>query len=411
MSEQNQTLDSFVERAKQFHSRTQFIDGHNDLPYAYHAKADGLLSGIDLGQSQPELHTDISRLREGGVGGQFWVAYAPAWLPEEMYVQRTIGDIDFIHNMVHRYPETFQLALTADEVESAFQSNKIASLIGVEGGHSISNSLGVLRMLYGLGVRYMTITHFSNTRWADSATDTPQHDGLTDFGREVVREMNRLGMLVDLSHVAAKTMHDVLEVSEAPVIFSHSSARGLTNHSRNVPDDVLSRVSENMGVVMVAFPNAFVNGDACSHWYKRDAERKRLQSGSGLSDRNLSSTDAFQSDLVDEEMASWEKNHPAPPGSLMDVADHIDYIKEKIGVDHIGIGSDFDGMSDTPVGLENVSKYPMLTAEMMRRGYADEEISKIFSLNILRVMRQTESVSGALKLKRGPSEARIEDLD
>lgn len=389
-----------VQRARELHSQSQFIDGHNDLPYAFQAKAEGVLSRFDLSQPQPQLDTDIARLREGGVGGQFWVAYPPASLPESEYVQRTLTDIDFIRNMVSRYPETFELALTADEAEAAFQIGKIASLIGIEGGHAIVNSLGVLRMFYSLGVRYMTMTHFSNTRWADSATDTPTANGLTEFGREVVREMNRLGMLVDLSHVSPATMHDALDVAEAPVIFSHSSARGLTDHSRNVPDDVLKRLPANDGVVMVAFPNAFVNKGACDHWYRRDTEKKRLQTLPGSTEEG-----------VGKEMARWEEVDPAPPGKLSDVADHIDYINSKIGVDHIGIGADFDGMPDAPDGLEDVSKYPMLTAELVRREYSDEDILKIMGRNVLRALRGTEAAAQRLHQIRGPSEARIEDLD
>ena len=400
MSNLDQPVSSSIDRAKELHRQGQFIDGHNDLPYAFQNKAGGVLSRFDLSQPQPQLDTDIARLREGGVGGQFWVAYPPASLPEGEYVQRTLDDIDFIHNMVRRYPETFQLALTADESEAAFQDGRIASLIGIEGGHAIVDSLGVLRMFFSLGVRYMTMTHFSNTNWADSATDTPVANGLTEFGREVVREMNRLGMLVDLSHVSPDTMHDALDAAEAPVIFSHSSARGLTDHSRNVPDDVLERLPENDGVVMVAFPNAFVNKDACDHWYRRDTERKRLSGLPGSTE-----------EAVDEEMARWEEADPPPPGKLTDVADHIDYIISKIGVDYVGIGSDFDGMPDAPDGLEDVSKYPMLTAELVRREYSDEDIAKILGRNVLRALRGSESAAKRLQGERGPSEARIEDLD
>ncbi|MCH8205544.1 MAG: dipeptidase [Chloroflexi bacterium] len=400
MSNLDQSESSSLQRARELHRQGQFIDGHNDLPYAFRNKAEGLLSRFDLGQHQPELHTDIARLREGGVGGQFWVAYAPAWLPEGEYVQRTMDEIDFIHNMIRRYPETFELALTADDAGRAFQAGKIASLIGVEGGHSIVDSLGVLRTYYRLGVRYMTMTHFDNTNWADSATDTPVANGLTEFGREVVREMNRLGMLVDLSHVSPETMHDTLNEAEAPVIFSHSSARGLTDHSRNVPDDVLTRLPENGGVVMVAFPNAFINKEACDHWYRRDTERKRLEALPGSTE-----------EAVDQEIAGWEEANPAPPGTLTEVADHIDHIRDRIGVDYIGIGSDFDGMSDTPDGLEDVSKYPMLTAELVRREYSDEDILKIMGRNVLRALRGAEAVAQRLQQERGPSEARIEDLD
>ena len=399
MSNLDQPVSSSIDRARELHRQGQFIDGHNDLPYALH-DPDGVLSTVDLSKPQPQLDTDIGRLREGGVGGQFWVAYPPATLPEGEYVQRTLDDIDFIHNMVRRYPETFQLALSADEAERAFKAGRIASLIGIEGGHAIVDSLGVLRMFYRLGVRYLTMTHFSNTRWADSATDTPVANGLTEFGREVVREMNRLGMLVDLSHVSPETMHDALDVAEAPVIFSHSSARGLTDHSRNVPDDVLQRLPENGGVVMVAFPNAFVSKEACDHWYRRDTERKRQEALPGSTKEG-----------VDEEMARWEEADPPPPGKLADVADHIDYISSKSGVDHIGIGSDFDGMPDAPDGLEDVSKYPMLTAELVRREYSDEDILKIMGRNVLRALSGAESVSARLQKERRPSEARIEDLD
>ena len=393
MSELNEGTTHLIEHAKALHQRVPLIDGHNDLPWQLRAKANRALSKVDISQPQPELHTDIPRLREGGVGGQFWSVYVSTSLKGEEYVQATLEQIDVVHNLIRRYPETFQLALTADEVEGAFHSGKAASLIGVEGGHCIGGSLAALRMFYRLGARYMTLTHNKSIPWADSCTDSPRANGLTQFGREVVREMNRLGMLVDLSHVSAETMHASLDTAQAPVVFSHSSARALTGHPRNVPDDVLKRLSQNDGVVMVTFVPGFVSQDV----YKWELEREGFK---GLTNSTVEPTAGA--------MKQWDEANPRPRATVTDVADHIDHIRGVVGVDHIGIGSDFDGVTSVPQGLEDVSKFPMLTAELIRREYSDEDILKILGGNVLRVMRQVEAAAQRLQGAHGPSEALLE---
>ena len=396
MSEMNEGTARLIEHAKALHQRVPLIDGHNDLPWQLRARANRALSKMDISQPQPELHTDIPRLREGGVGGQFWSVYVSTSLKRGEYVQATLEQIDVVHNLIRRYPETFQLALTADEVEGAFHSGKIASLIGVEGGHCIGGSLAALRMFYRLGARYMTLTHFKSIPWADSCTDSPQAHGLTQFGREVVGEMNRLGMLVDLSHVSAETMHASLDTAQAPVVFSHSSARALTSIPRNVPDDVLRRLSDNGGVIMVTFVPAFVSQDV----HKWELEREGLKIMTNSTGGSVS-----------EEMKRWDEANPRPRATVTDVADHIDHIRGVVGIDHIGIGGDFDGVTSVPQGLEDVSKYPMLTAELIRREYRDEDIMKILGRNVLRVMRQVEAAAQQLQQTHGPSEALLEEKD
>ena len=392
--------NSEIQRARALHDKIPLIDGHNDLPWQYRKVADNALSKIDIAQHQPGLHTDIPRLREGGVGGQFWSVYIPQALPKGEHVRATMEQIDVVYNMLRQWPDTFQLSLTADDVEAAFDSGKIGSLIGIEGGHSIDNSLGALRMFHRLGARYMTLTHFKNVDWADSCTDDPKVDGLSQFGREVVREMNRLGMLVDLSHVHADTMRAALDTSDAPVVFSHSSARAITGHPRNVPDDVLERVKENNGVVMVSFVPGFVSQQTYEHGLARDAEKARLEAQSDSSDES-----------VEAGLGAWDADNPEPRATVSDIADHIDRIREKAGIDHIGIGSDYDGITSVPEGLEDVSKYPVLTAELLRREYSEEDILKILGRNILRLMRAVENAATRIQQDRGPSEASIEDLD
>ena len=392
--------NSEIQRARALHDKIPLIDGHNDLPWQYRKVADNALSKIDIAQHQPGLHTDIPRLREGGVGGQFWSVYIPQALPKGEHVRATMEQIDVVYNMLRQWPDTFQLSLTADDVEAAFDSGKIGSLIGIEGGHSIDNSLGALRMFHRLGARYMTLTHFKNVDWADSCTDKPKVDGLSQFGREVVREMNRLGMLVDLSHVHADTMRAALDTSDAPIVFSHSSARAITGHPRNVPDDVLERVKENDGVVMVSFVPGFVSQQTYEHGLARDAEKARLEAQSDSSDES-----------VEAGLKAWDADNPEPRATVSDIADHIDRIREKAGIDHIGIGSDFDGITSVPEGLEDVSKYPVLTAELLRREYSEEDILKILGGNILRLMRAVENAATRIQQERGPSEASIEDLD
>ena len=387
-------------RARGLHKKGPLIDGHNDLPWQYRQRASRALSKIDVARNQPDLHTDIPRLREGGVGGQFWSVFVSTDLPPAEFVQATVEQIDIVYNLLRRYPETFQLALTANDVDAAFEAGKIASLIGMEGGHSIGSSLATLRMFYRLGARYMTLTHSKNVPWADSGTDAPRANGLTQFGREVVREMNRLGMLVDLSHVSAETMHDALDATEAPIIFSHSSARAITAHPRNAPDDVLRRLPDNRGVIMATFVPSFVSGEVYQHSQRRDSESARLEGLQGSSETSVA-----------DGIRQWDEANPEPRATMKDVADHIDHIRSVVGIDHIGIGADFDGVARVPIGLEDVSKYPLLTAELVRREYEDEDILKILGGNVLRVMREVEAKAESLRRDRAPSEALIEDAD
>jgi membrane dipeptidase len=379
-------------RARALARRSPLIDGHNDYPLALREKAQRDLSKLDISKPQPAIMTDIPRLRQGGVGAQFWSVYVPVELTGQTAVTATLEQIDIVHQMMRRYPETFELALTADDVERIFKKGKIASLIGMEGGHSIDNSLAALRMFNRLGARYMTLTHAKNTAWADSSTDTPSSGGLSPFGEEVVREMNWLGMLVDLSHVSPDTMEDAIRVSRAPVIFSHSSARALTDVPRDVPDSVLQLLRANGGVVMVTFVPGFLS-TAVAEWNKlQTAEQTRL-------------TQLFPADAakVTEGVKAWTAANPAPRATIADAADHIDHIRQVAGIDHIGLGGDFDGIESVVLGLEDVSTYPALLAELLRRGYKDEDITKIMGKNILRVMRQVEKVSATLHAERGPS--------
>jgi membrane dipeptidase len=384
--------------------KVPLIDGHNDLAWELRELTGNRLGRIDLAAGTATLEdptqTDIPRLRAGMVGGQFWSVYVPADRAGAEAVQVLFEQIDVVHRMVARYPAVFAMAGAAAEVERAHKQGRIACLIGIEGGHSINDSLAVLRLAYAAGARYMTLTHFDNNRWADSATDKAIHGGLTAFGREVVREMNRLGMLVDLSHVAPNTMTDALETTAAPVIFSHSSARALSDHPRNVPDDVLRRIPANGGVVMVTFVQAFVS----------EATRKVQQPGEDEW-RRLSALYPNDRKRVGDEMRAWHEQHPAPRATLAQVADHIDHIRKVAGVDHVGIGSDFDGLSKGPLGLEDVSCYPALLAELARRGWTEGELGKLAGGNVLRVMRRAEAVAARLQQERSPSEAHIEDLD
>jgi membrane dipeptidase len=347
-------------RARDLHRTTPLIDGHNDYPWLVRQNAGGDLSLLDIATPRPALMTDIPRLRAGGVGGVFWSVYVPGDMPGPVAVRDTLEQIDIVHRMARTYSTTFELARTAADVERIFAAGRIASLIGVEGGHSIDNSLATLRMLYSLGARYMTLTHSHHVDWADSASQPPRLGGLSTFGEEVVREMNRLGMLVDLSHVSPEVMDDALRVARAPVIFSHSSARARHDHERNVPDSVLTQLRSNGGVVMVTFVPTFV--------------------ASGRA-------------------------------TLSDVADHMDHVRRVAGADHVGIGSDFDGIPRTPVGLHDVSTFPLLTAELLRRGWTDEEVRQALGLNILRVMRQAEDAAARLQRERAPSVASIKALD
>jgi len=313
-------------------------------------------------------------------------------------IEATLQQTEDVDRLVQRYTDSFELALTADDVARIHKAGRVASLIGMEGGHSIHNSLAALRQLYAAGARYMTITHTKNTDWADSATDAPQHGGLTRFGEEVVREMNRLGMLVDLSHVSPETMRKAIAASAAPVIFSHSSARALDDHPRNVPDDVLRLLPKNGGVVMVTFVPAFVSNEFKDWEAAGDSARKAL--------RALPDTAESQ-----RQWEQWKGAHPPPAATLSQVADHIEHVRQVAGVDHVGIGSDFDGVDYTPVGLEDVSKFPDLFAELIRRGWSDADLKKLAGQNLLRVLRQAEATAARLQREREPSTRTIEQLD
>lgn len=380
------------------------IDGHNDLPWQYKERVKNHLAQIDIRQDQskltPALHTDIPRLRQGRIGGQFWSVYVPATLKGADAVRAVLEQIDVVHRLDELYPDTFELARTADDVVRIHRSGKIASLIGMEGGHSIGNSLAALRQLYATGARYMTITHSENNDWADSATADPIHNGLTPFGKLVIAEMNRLGMLVDLSHVAPKTMNDILDVAVAPVIFSHSSARAITDHPRNVPDDVLRRVKENDGVVMVTWVPTFLSEKARARDTAKDGEEARLKS-----------LYKGQPEKIKAALAQWETANPAPRATVHDVADHIDHIVQIAGAAHVGIGADLDGITTTPEGLESAAAYPVVFAELIRRGYTDEQLKGIAGLNVLRVMRKAEAVSARLQKEKPAADVRIEEVD
>ena len=337
------------------------FDGHNDLPWAMRTSASSSFEKLDISQPQPEIHTDIARLRKGNVGAQFWSVYVPASTRQKgTALSDTVEQIELVHAMVHRYP-------------------------GVEGGHSIENSIANLRRLFDFGARYMTLTHSDTLDWADSATDDPKSDGLSAFGEEIVREMNRLGMLVDLSHVSPETMVDALRVSEAPVIFSHSSARAVADHPRNVPDDVLQLVTENGGVVMVNFFSGFVHPESALRMAKMFDVGRELRA-------------KYPDDeQYGEAMARWRAENPIEPGSIHDLVDHIAHLVKVAGVDHVGIGSDYDGVSKLPTQLEDVSTYPVITQALLDRGFAEEDIHKIMSGNIMRAYREAEKVSERLR--------------
>lgn len=391
--------DPQLERARRLLDRRPVVDGHNDLAWALRDKAGYDLDRIDIARPQPELHTDLPRLRAGGVGAQFWSVFVRASLAGDHAVSATLEQIDAVRAIAARYPEDLALARSAAEVEAAFASGRIASLLGAEGGHSIDSSLGTLRMLFELGVRYMTLTHNQNVGWADSATDEPGCGGLSRFGEEVVREMNRLGMLVDLSHVAPSTMHAALAVTRAPVIFSHSSARALCDHPRNVPDDVLARLAANGGVCMVTFVPMFVS-QACADWWSLALEH--------IAAEGLDPRDPAASGPVVER---WRLEHPAPPVTLGEVADHVDHVREVAGVDHVGLGGDYDGVEFLPEGLEDVSAYPRLLAELLRRGWSEPDLAKLTWSNALRVLRNAESVAHDLSARERPSLATRASLD
>jgi len=400
------TADSDEDRRQQaieILERVPLFDGHNDAPYQYRNRVGykfGELDFYDTTVLDKPMHTDIPRLKEGHVGAQWWSVYVPAGIPEDEAVKRTLEQIDFVYRMAERYPDEFEMAFTADDVERIFDDGKIASLIGMEGGHSIANSLAVLRSFHRLGARYMTITHSRTLDWADAAGDEPRHDGLSEFGEEVIREMNRLGMMVDLSHVTPATMKDAIAVSEAPVMFSHSNARAISGHPRNVPDDVLRMLPEEDGLVMVTFVESFTSEELRQWYAERNGYREKVESLYG-----------GQPDSVSAKMEAWMEENEQPKSTLEQVADHIDHIKDVVGVDYIGIGGDYDGVSSLPLGLEDVSTYPALFAELLSRGYTEEELEKIAGLNMLRVMRGMEEVAERLQAEEEPSEMLIGDAE
>ena len=402
---------NYEARIERILKQTPLIDGHNDLPWEIRERFKGQLSAVDLKSDTSKLAppaeaaplmTDIPRMRQGHMGGQFWSVWVPVTLKGPEAVQTTIEQIDLVKRMAARYPADLEMALTAADVRRIHHAGKIACLIGVEGGNQINNSLAVLRQMYDLGARYMTLTHVLTTDWADSATDTPVHHGLTPFGVEVVHEMNRLGMLVDLSHVSAETMKAALAASAAPVMFSHSSARALVDHPRDVPDDVLALVARNGGVVMANFASSYVSAARRQWEADRAAEVARYNSPpySGLY--------IGQPDRAKAALEQWEKEHPKPVATLEEVADHIEHIRKVAGIDHVGIGSDFDGIPDTPRGLEGVSHYPALLIELIRRGWSDADVAKLAGENILRVMADAERVAARLRTERQASEAVVD---
>jgi membrane dipeptidase len=398
--------DDYHHRVEQVLLRTPLIDGHNDLPWEIRDRFKNDLAAVDLKSDTQHLPyppdgaplmTDIPRMRAGLMGGQFWSVWIPSGMKGPEAVQTTLEQMDLVKRMAARYSGDLEMAYTAADVRRIHQSHRIASMIGIEGGHQINNSLASLRQMYDAGARYMTLTHTMNTGWADSATDTPVHLGLTPFGIEVVREMNRLGMLVDLSHVSPETMKAALAVSEAPVIFSHSSARAVVDHPRNVPDDVLRSVAANGGVVMVNFAPGYVS-DARYHWDADEAaERARFNNPPYIG------LYIGQPDRAKAALAAWTEKHPRPSATLAQVADHAEHLRQVAGIDHVGLGSDFDGIGDAPVGLDGVDKYPALLEELMRRGWTDADIAKIAGENVLRVMAGAEKVAVKLRASRPAS--------
>ena len=400
--------DPALQAAEAALSVAPVFDGHNDVPFQLRVRYDNQINTFDFADTSDadadhpngrEMHTDLARLAKGKVGAQFWSVYVPASLSEPEAVQMTMEQIDVMKRLIASNSDSLQYAETADDVENALAAGKVASLLGMEGGHSIGSSLGVLRQMYALGARYMTITHSLNTPWADSATDDPEHDGLTDFGKDIVREMNRIGMLVDLSHVSEASMMDALDVAKAPVIFSHSGVRAVNGHARNVPESVLQRLPENGGIVMVVALPGFLNEERRKWYASREAK-----------EAETASLNQGQPDVVARVMAEWDAANPEPPTMISHMADHIDHIRDTIGVEYIGIGADFDGMPSGPVGFEDVEGYPQLFAELVRRGYSQAELEMISNRNALRVMREAEAFAAS---QRGvaPIESRLPETE
>jgi len=411
LAAQAQTADAVLKaRVDRVLQSTPLIDGHNDLPWEIRERAKGKVDALDLRQdtahlpaSDPEavpLMTDIPRLRAGHVGGQFWSVWTPPNITGPIQVKMTLEQIDIVKGMAERYPETFEMAYTAEAVIRIHKAGRIACLIGIEGGHQIDDSLPVLRQYYAAGARYMTLSHAINNHFADSATADPEHNGLTPFGKAVVREMNRMGMLVDLSHVSAKTMRDALAASRAPVIFSHSGAFALDHSPRNALDDVLALAAKNGGVVMANFYPGYVS-EAVRLWNAEDAAETARQKALHVGDPKAAA----------EAVERWRAAHPVPHATLAQVADHIEHIRQVAGIDHVGLGSDFDGIESTPDGLDGVDKYPALLIELARRGWSDQDLAKLAGGNILRVMAHAEAVAQRLQASEPASEATLAELD
>jgi membrane dipeptidase len=378
-------LPPVSERAARVHAAGFVFDGHNDLPWRLRMDGDVSFKKLDIAQRLPTGQTDIPRLKQGGVKAQFWSVYIPS---EHANPARTVTEqIDIVHRMVERYPNVFGMAYNADDVERIVKSGKIASLIGIEGGVAIEEDLAQLRAFARLGARYMTLTHNKTLSWADSANDTPRNDGLSDFGERVVKEMNRLGMLVDISHVSAATMADAIRVSKAPVIASHSSAFAKCPSPRNVPDEVLKEVAKNGGVVMVNFFSGFIEPNAA---------RMVMEARNEIHAKHPEAADFAKA------FDKWFKTHKIPRGTVADVVDHIDHIVKIAGIDHVGLGGDFDGVTSVPVGLEDVSCYPRITEELLKRKYSEADIHKILGGNALRAFREAGKVAEQLQKSSGP---------
>jgi membrane dipeptidase len=391
-----------LSRARAILSSTILIDGHNDLAWAIREDSASPrdVAAYDLRKPTRGM-TDLARLKKGFVGGQFWSIYVPGEVKDSGYAKIQLEQFDIARRFIAMYPENLRFAQSADDISNAYDKHRIASLLGMEGGHVIENSLGALRSYYALGARYMTLTHNVTLDWADAALDSARHGGLTEFGKEVVREMNRLGMLVDLSHTSPGTMSDALDVSEAPVIFSHSASRALVDHPRNVPDSILKRLEKNDGIIMVTFVPSFISQDYANYEKAFGAAEKEIRQRVGVQDK----------EAIKRETEAWKSQHPAPVVTISQVADHLDHIKQVAGAGHIGIGGDFDGITATVKGLEDVSTYPALFAELAHRGWTDDELKRLAGLNILRVLEVNEEVAARLQHARQPSTKTIEQLD
>ena len=398
---QAQKPDRYLALARRVLRTTPLIDGHNDLPWRIREDSvvHGDVEAYDLRKPTPGM-TDLARLRKGMVGAQFWSIYIPGEIKDSGYARVQLEQFDIARRTIAKYPRTLRFVSSAAGIRNAFAAHRIGSLLGLEGGHAIENSLGALRIYYELGARYMTLTHNVTLDWADAALDEPKHGGLTPFGEAVVREMNRLGMLVDLSHVSPGSMSDALNVTEAPVIFSHSAARALVDHRRNVPDSILARLPKNGGIVMVPFVTSFVSA-ALHAWEDSVAAVRRM------AQQQLGGDTA----AIRRQVDAWSARLPRPHVTIADVADHIEHIRQVAGVDHVGIGSDFDGITDTVDGLDDVSTFPALFAELARRGWKEAELRKLAGGNLLRVFAQAERVSARLRKTRAPSTRTIQQLD